>query len=88
MLWSHKLGSGIVSQPITYTGPDGEQYVAVYTGVGGAAMVASNQAGFPPRGNTLYVFSLGKGSLHAGAGMKTTAAKAAAAQLDSSHNSR
>jgi alcohol dehydrogenase (cytochrome c) len=88
VLWSYKLGSGIVSQPITYSGPDGEQYVAVYTGVGGAAMVSSKQPGFPPRGNTLYVFSLGKGSLYGGAGMKTTAAGASAAELDSSHNSR
>jgi alcohol dehydrogenase (cytochrome c) len=88
VLWSQKLGSGVISQPITYKGPDGEQYVAVYTGVGGAAMVSSKQPGFPPRGNTLYVFSLGRGNLHGGPGMKTTVAKAAAAHLDSSHNSR
>jgi PQQ-dependent dehydrogenase (methanol/ethanol family) len=78
VLWSQKLGSGIISQPITYTGPDGAQYVAVYTGVGGAAMVESKQAGFPPRGNTLYVFSLGGHDLHGGAGMKVTDARGAA----------
>jgi alcohol dehydrogenase (cytochrome c) len=88
VLWSQKLGSGIISQPITYTGPDAEQYVAVYTGVGGAAMVSSDEPGFPPRGNTLYVFALAKGNLHGGAGMRTTAAKAAAARLDANHNSR
>ena len=64
VLWSQKLGSGIISQPITYTGPDGEQYVAVYSGVGGAAMVSSKQPGFPPRGNTLYVFSIDGDSPH------------------------
>lgn len=36
VLWQVKLGSGIVSDPMTYMGPDGKQYVAVYAGVGGA----------------------------------------------------
>lgn len=35
VLWKFKLGSGIVAAPITYTGPDGRQYVAVYAGIGG-----------------------------------------------------
>jgi alcohol dehydrogenase (cytochrome c) len=34
-LWQFKTGSGIVGNPITYTGPDGKQYVAVYSGIGG-----------------------------------------------------
>ena len=77
VLWSQKLGSGIVSQPMTYTGPDGQQYVAVYTGVGGAAMVESKQPGFPARGNTLYVFSLGKGAQQGGPAMQVTNAPGA-----------
>ncbi|MEO8727259.1 MAG: PQQ-dependent dehydrogenase, methanol/ethanol family [Acidobacteriaceae bacterium] len=36
MLWQFKTGSGIISNPMTYLGPDGKQYVAVYSGVGGA----------------------------------------------------
>jgi lanthanide-dependent methanol dehydrogenase len=36
-LWQFKVGSGIVGQPITYKGPDGRQYVAVLSGVGGWA---------------------------------------------------
>jgi alcohol dehydrogenase (cytochrome c) len=36
-LWEFKAGSGIISQPITYKGPDGKQYVAVLSGVGGWA---------------------------------------------------
>jgi PQQ-dependent dehydrogenase (methanol/ethanol family) len=36
-LWQYKLGSGVIGQPITYTGPDGRQYVAVMAGVGGWA---------------------------------------------------
>jgi alcohol dehydrogenase (cytochrome c) len=34
-LWKFKTGSGIVGNPITYLGPDGKQYVAVYSGIGG-----------------------------------------------------
>src|SRR5689334_21680621 len=37
ILWQFKTGSGIVGQPITYRGPDGHQYVAVLSGVGGWA---------------------------------------------------
>jgi alcohol dehydrogenase (cytochrome c) len=36
-LWSFKTGSGIVGQPVTYKGPDGKQYVAILSGVGGWA---------------------------------------------------
>jgi PQQ-dependent dehydrogenase (methanol/ethanol family) len=35
VLWTFKVGSGVVGAPITYTGPDGKQYVAVYSGIGG-----------------------------------------------------
>jgi PQQ-dependent dehydrogenase (methanol/ethanol family) len=35
VVWQFKTGSGIVGQPITYRGPDGHQYVAVLSGVGG-----------------------------------------------------
>jgi PQQ-dependent dehydrogenase (methanol/ethanol family) len=34
-LWKFKVGSGVVGCPITYTGPDGRQYVAIYAGIGG-----------------------------------------------------
>jgi lanthanide-dependent methanol dehydrogenase len=41
-LWQYKVDSGIVGQPISYQGPDGRQYVAVVSGVGGwAGMVVS-----------------------------------------------
>jgi PQQ-dependent dehydrogenase (methanol/ethanol family) len=36
-LWKFKTGSGIIGQPITYRGPDGKQYVAIQSGVGGWA---------------------------------------------------
>jgi PQQ-dependent dehydrogenase (methanol/ethanol family) len=37
LLWRFKTESGIVGQPVTYRGPDGKQYVAVFSGVGGWA---------------------------------------------------
>jgi len=37
LLWQFKTASGIIGQPITYRGPDGQQYVAILAGVGGWA---------------------------------------------------
>jgi PQQ-dependent dehydrogenase (methanol/ethanol family) len=34
-LWRFKTGSGIIGQPVSYRGPDGKQYIAVLSGVGG-----------------------------------------------------
>ena len=44
LLWKFKTGSGIIGQPVTYAGPDGRQYVAVLSGVGGwaGAVVVAN----------------------------------------------
>jgi PQQ-dependent dehydrogenase (methanol/ethanol family) len=48
VLWKFKVGSGVVGNPIAYTGPDGKEYIAVYSGLGGdmglliAGDVASN----------------------------------------------
>jgi PQQ-dependent dehydrogenase (methanol/ethanol family) len=35
VLWQFKTASGIIGNPMTFTGPDGKQYIAVYSGVGG-----------------------------------------------------
>lgn len=35
VLSKFKVGSGVVGNPITFQGPDGKQYVAVYAGIGG-----------------------------------------------------
>jgi PQQ-dependent dehydrogenase (methanol/ethanol family) len=35
VLSKFKVGSGVVGNPITFRGPDGKQYVAVYAGIGG-----------------------------------------------------
>jgi len=51
VLWQFKTGSGIIGQPVTYRGPDGKQYVAVFSGVGGWAGVIV-PAGLDPRDGT------------------------------------
>lgn len=58
LLWEKFLGTGIIGHPISYLGPDGKQYIAVLTGVGGAANVTEQVPGFPNQGGMLYVFSL------------------------------
>jgi PQQ-dependent dehydrogenase (methanol/ethanol family) len=35
ILWQTRLASGIVGNPMTFLGPDGKQYVAIYSGIGG-----------------------------------------------------
>jgi PQQ-dependent dehydrogenase (methanol/ethanol family) len=44
VLWQFKTGSGIIGQPITYRAPDGKQYVAILSGVGGwpGSIVSNN----------------------------------------------
>src|SRR5204863_168691 len=44
-LWKFKVGSGVVGNPIAYTGPDGKQYVAVYAGIGGDWFLLAGIAG-------------------------------------------
>jgi lanthanide-dependent methanol dehydrogenase len=49
--WQFKTDSGIIGQPVTYRGPDGRQYIAVLSGVGGwaGAIVVGN---LDPRDST------------------------------------
>lgn len=35
ILWQSKLDSGIIGQPVSYRGPDGKQYIAILSGIGG-----------------------------------------------------
>jgi PQQ-dependent dehydrogenase (methanol/ethanol family) len=51
-LWKFKTGSGIIGQPIVYRGPDGKEYVAILSGVGGwaGAIVAG---GLDPRDSSI-----------------------------------
>jgi alcohol dehydrogenase (cytochrome c) len=83
--WSQKLGSGVIGQPITFLGPDHRQYVAVYAGVGGAAVVSKSAfPAFPARGSTLYVFSVDGQS----PGTEAMSAEAAPAQQQSKGGQR
>jgi PQQ-dependent dehydrogenase (methanol/ethanol family) len=51
LLWRFKTDSGIISQPTSFRGPDGRQYIAVMDGVGGwAGAVVSNR--LDPRDRT------------------------------------
>jgi glucose dehydrogenase len=48
LVWQVRLNSGIISQPIAFRGPDGREYIAVHSGVGGwAGAIVS--AGLDPR---------------------------------------
>jgi len=45
-LWKFKTGSGIIGAPMTYIGPDGKQYVAIMSGIGGwAGLVVAGDLG-------------------------------------------
>ncbi len=57
VLWQHQVGSGIIGQPVTYRGPDGRQYVAVFSGVGGwaGAIVAGQLDDRDPTGALGFV---------------------------------
>ncbi|WP_263418630.1 PQQ-dependent dehydrogenase, methanol/ethanol family [Terriglobus albidus] len=35
ILWQFKTDSGIIGQPVSYRGPDGKQYIAILSGIGG-----------------------------------------------------
>jgi lanthanide-dependent methanol dehydrogenase len=50
VLWKTHFNSGIIGNPITFLGPDGKQYVAVYEGVGGwaGAIVPGNLSADDP----------------------------------------
>ncbi len=79
VLWSQKLSSSVIGQPMTYLGPDKRQYVAIYSGGPGVAKVSTPPPNMPPNGGTLYVFSIEGESPHAGPQMLTTEGTSASA---------
>jgi PQQ-dependent dehydrogenase (methanol/ethanol family) len=62
-LWRYKTPSGIVGSPIAFSGPDGREYIAILSGLGGWLGQPNNGA-FPGlaqisnQGGTLTVFGL------------------------------
>jgi lanthanide-dependent methanol dehydrogenase len=57
-LWKFHTPSGIIGNPMTYTGPDGKQYVAVLSGIGGWAGIGV-AAGIGPEDPTAGLGALG-----------------------------
>jgi glucose dehydrogenase len=57
-LWKFKTPSGIIGNPMTYVGPDGKQYVAVLSGIGGWAGIGV-AAGIGPEDPTAGLGALG-----------------------------
>ena len=58
VLWKFKTASGIIGNPITYMGPDGKQYVAILSGVGGWSGIGI-AAGIGPEDPTAGLGALG-----------------------------
>lgn len=62
-LWKFQTGSGVVGNPITWT-EDGEQYIAVPSGWGGAVPLwggdVANSVKYLNQGGSLWVFKLAK----------------------------
>jgi len=58
VLWQFKTGSGIIGNPMSYVGPDGKQYIAVLSGVGGWAGIGV-AAGIGPEDPTAGLGALG-----------------------------
>jgi PQQ-dependent dehydrogenase (methanol/ethanol family) len=44
LLWRYQTESGIIGQPVSYRGPDGRQYIAVPSGIGGWAGAIVSEA--------------------------------------------
>ena len=59
--WQFKTGSGIIGQLIAYKGPNGREYVAVLSGVGGwaGAIVPGNLDPRDPTGALCFVGAMG-----------------------------
>ena len=65
VLWETRLGTSVQGFPVTYS-VDGDQFLAVSTGLGGGSPrripnFLAPDVHYPPTGNALYVFRLGAG---------------------------
>jgi len=85
VVWEFQTGSGVVAPPVTWM-QNGEQYVSVVSGWGGAVPLwggdVAKKVSFLEQGGMVWVFKLPKsGTQHAGAeSSSVTAAKLAAAK--------
>jgi PQQ-dependent dehydrogenase (methanol/ethanol family) len=57
LLWKFKCSSGVIGQPVAYRGPDGHEYIAIMSGVGGwsGAIVAGDLDPRDPSGALGFV---------------------------------
>jgi len=55
-LWKFKTPSGIVGNPIAFSGPDGKEFIAVVSGIGNGGF--ADLASITPPGGVLLVFGL------------------------------
>ncbi len=57
LLWRFKCSSGVIGQPVAYRGPDGHEYIAIMSGVGGwaGAIVAGDLDPRDPSGALGFV---------------------------------
>jgi PQQ-dependent dehydrogenase (methanol/ethanol family) len=57
LLWKFKCSSGVIGQPVAYRGPDGHEYIAIRSGVGGwsGAIVAGDLDPRDPSGALGFV---------------------------------
>ena len=65
VLWETRLGTSVQGFPVTYS-VDGEQYIAMSTGLGGGSprlvpRLLTPDVRHPSTGNALFVFKLGAG---------------------------
>ncbi|MFN4329420.1 MAG: PQQ-dependent methanol/ethanol family dehydrogenase [Limnobacter sp.] len=61
-VWKFQTGSGVVAPPVTWKGKDGEQYVAVVSGWGGAVPLwggdVAKRVNYLEQGGSVWVFKL------------------------------
>jgi len=63
-VWKFQTGSGVVAPPVTWKGKDGQQYVAVVSGWGGAVPLwggdVASKVNYLEQGGSVWVFKLTK----------------------------
>lgn len=63
-VWKFQTGSGVVAPPVTWKGKDGQQYVAVVSGWGGAVPLwggdVAKKVNYLEQGGSVWVFKLTK----------------------------
>jgi alcohol dehydrogenase (cytochrome c) len=84
ILWKFQTGSGVVAAPVTWE-QDGEQYVAVSSGWGGAVPLwggdVASKVSFLEQGGSMWVFKLPREAMRAAASGGEKAAKSGSTKV-------